>query len=146
MPIGFVALPVSIAGLLVLDGKTYYVSMAMTEWCLVASTNSGCKAIGESGQNRHLRLPIVTCALAPAPSLSFDIASLFAVPVRRHVVLFVVPVGRRPFSFDISVVFRRSVSHLTAEISSSISSSARIPHPLTRIPILVVAGQVNKSK
>ncbi|XP_020271777.1 3-hydroxy-3-methylglutaryl-coenzyme A reductase-like [Asparagus officinalis] len=57
MSVGFVALPVGIADPLVLDGRTYYVSMATTEGCLVASTNRGCKAIRESGgvQNVVLR-------------------------------------------------------------------------------------------
>ncbi|KAG6506647.1 hypothetical protein ZIOFF_031974 [Zingiber officinale] len=49
LPVGYVQLPVGIAGPLVLDGTRYYVPMATTEGCLVASTNRGCKAIAESG-------------------------------------------------------------------------------------------------
>ena len=49
MPIGFVALPVGIAGPMLLDGKLYYVPMATTEGCLVASLNRGLKAIRDSG-------------------------------------------------------------------------------------------------
>ncbi|XP_010932149.3 LOW QUALITY PROTEIN: 3-hydroxy-3-methylglutaryl-coenzyme A reductase 3 [Elaeis guineensis] len=49
LPVGYVQLPVGIAGPLVLDGRQYYVPMATTEGCLVASTNRGCKAIAESG-------------------------------------------------------------------------------------------------
>ncbi|KMT01597.1 hypothetical protein BVRB_9g215930 [Beta vulgaris subsp. vulgaris] len=49
MPVGFVQIPVGIAGPLLLDGREYSVPMATTEGCLVASTNRGCKAIMLSG-------------------------------------------------------------------------------------------------
>ncbi|CAF2157452.1 BnaA07g02540D [Brassica napus] len=49
MPVGYVQIPVGIAGPLLLDGKEYSVPMATTEGCLVASTNRGCKAIHLSG-------------------------------------------------------------------------------------------------
>ncbi|OWM85987.1 3-hydroxy-3-methylglutaryl-coenzyme A reductase 1-like [Punica granatum] len=49
MPVGYVQIPVGIAGPLLLDGFEYSVPMATTEGCLVASTNRGCKAIHVSG-------------------------------------------------------------------------------------------------
>ncbi|KAM5573995.1 3-hydroxy-3-methylglutaryl-coenzyme A reductase 1-like [Rosa sericea] len=44
-PVGYVQIPVGIAGPLLLDGFEYMVPMATTEGCLVASMNRGCKAI-----------------------------------------------------------------------------------------------------
>ncbi|KAF8377960.1 hypothetical protein HHK36_031349 [Tetracentron sinense] len=49
MPVGYLQIPVGIAGPLSLDGREYSVPMATTEGCLVASTNRGCKAIKASG-------------------------------------------------------------------------------------------------
>ncbi|GAB2260128.1 hypothetical protein Droror1_Dr00010983 [Drosera rotundifolia] len=49
MPVGYVQVPVGIAGPLLLDGREFFVPMATTEGCLVASTNRGCKAMYVSG-------------------------------------------------------------------------------------------------
>lgn len=49
MPVGYIQIPVGIAGPLLLDGREYSVPMATTEGVLVASTNRGCKAIYVSG-------------------------------------------------------------------------------------------------
>ncbi|KAK4754821.1 hypothetical protein SAY87_008578 [Trapa incisa] len=49
MPVGYVQIPVGIAGPLLLNGREFSVPMATTEGCLVASTNRGCKAILVSG-------------------------------------------------------------------------------------------------
>lgn len=47
--IGYVPLPIGVAGPLIIDGKEYFIPMATTEGCLVASTMRGCKAMNASG-------------------------------------------------------------------------------------------------
>lgn len=71
MPVGYVQIPVGIAGPLLLDGYEYSVPMATTEGCLVASTNRGCKAMYISGgatstvlKDGMTRAPVVRFASA----------------------------------------------------------------------------------
>ncbi|KAJ0057534.1 hypothetical protein NL108_009290, partial [Boleophthalmus pectinirostris] len=47
--IGYMPVPVGVAGPLLLDDKPFYVPLATTEGCLVASTNRGCRALSLSG-------------------------------------------------------------------------------------------------
>ncbi|XP_066262381.1 3-hydroxy-3-methylglutaryl-coenzyme A reductase-like [Euwallacea similis] len=47
--LGYVPVPLGVAGPLLLDDKFYYIPMATTEGCLVASTNRGCRAIEKTG-------------------------------------------------------------------------------------------------
>ncbi|GKU98198.1 hypothetical protein SLEP1_g11231 [Rubroshorea leprosula] len=75
MPVGYVQIPVGIAGPLLLDGFEYSVPMATTEGCLVASTNRGCKAIYASGgatstvfRDGMTRAPVVRFASAKRAS------------------------------------------------------------------------------
>ncbi|KAI9082365.1 hypothetical protein K1719_035788 [Acacia pycnantha] len=97
MPVGYVQIPVGVAGPLLLDGFEYTIPMATTEGCLVASTNRGCKAIYASGgassvvlRDGMTRAPVVRFATAKrAAELKFYLED--------------------PLNFDtLSVVFNRS--------------------------------------
>jgi hydroxymethylglutaryl-CoA reductase (NADPH) len=71
LPVGYVQLPVGVAGPLLLDGQRFYVPMATTEGCLVASTNRGCKAIAESGGATSV---VLRDAMTRAPVARFHTA------------------------------------------------------------------------
>ena len=47
--VGFMPIPVGVAGPLVIDGQSYFIPMATTEGVLVASASRGCKAINSGG-------------------------------------------------------------------------------------------------
>jgi hydroxymethylglutaryl-CoA reductase (NADPH) len=47
--IGYLPLPLGVAGPIVVDGQNYFLPMATTEGVLVASTSRGCKAINAGG-------------------------------------------------------------------------------------------------
>ncbi|XP_014247324.1 3-hydroxy-3-methylglutaryl-coenzyme A reductase-like [Cimex lectularius] len=47
--VGYMPIPVGMAGPLLLDGQLFHVPMATTEGCLVASTNRGCRALMNCG-------------------------------------------------------------------------------------------------
>ncbi|XP_055342094.1 3-hydroxy-3-methylglutaryl-coenzyme A reductase-like [Paramacrobiotus metropolitanus] len=50
--IGYVPVPIGVAGPLLLDGESHWVPLSTTEGCLVASANRGCRAITMSGGAR----------------------------------------------------------------------------------------------
>ncbi|XP_078439564.1 hydroxy methylglutaryl CoA reductase 1 [Wolffia australiana] len=97
MPVGYVTLPVGIAGPMLLDGKLYHVPMATTEGCLVASTNRGLKAIRDSGGAESV---ILRDGMTRAPAVRFASAKR-AAELRFYL--------EDPANFDtISVVFKKS--------------------------------------
>ena len=97
MPVGYVQIPVGVAGPLLLDGKEYTVPMATTEGCLVASTNRGCKAIYASGGANSV---LLKDGMTRAPVVRFSTAKRAA-----ELKLFL----QDPNNFDtLSVVFNRS--------------------------------------
>lgn len=69
--IGYVPIPVGIAGPLNLDGKFIHVPMATTEGCLVASTNRGSRALLNCG----VRSRIVADGMTRGPVVRFPALS-----------------------------------------------------------------------
>ncbi|KAH7523362.1 3-hydroxy-3-methylglutaryl-coenzyme A reductase 1 [Ziziphus jujuba] len=97
MPVGYVQIPVGIAGPLLLDGFEYSVPMATTEGCLVASTNRGCKAIHVSGGASSM---LLRDGMTRAPVVRFGSAKRAA-----ELKFFL----EDPVNFDtLAVVFNRS--------------------------------------
>ncbi|XP_077210452.1 3-hydroxy-3-methylglutaryl-coenzyme A reductase 1-like [Tasmannia lanceolata] len=97
MPIGYVQIPVGIAGPLMLDGREFTVPMATTEGCLVASTNRGCKAIYASGGATSV---LMRDGMTRAPVVRFGTAKRAA-----ELKFFL----EDPVNFDmLAVVFNRS--------------------------------------
>lgn len=69
--VGYIQIPVGMAGPLLLDGVNYTIPMATTEGALVASTHRGCKAITKSGGATSV---VVNNGMTRAPLLRFPSA------------------------------------------------------------------------
>lgn len=67
--IGYMPVPVGVAGPLLLDGHSYMVPMATTEGCLVASTNRGARAL--SACDGGIRSCVNSNAMTRAPLVRF---------------------------------------------------------------------------
>ncbi|XP_026684631.1 3-hydroxy-3-methylglutaryl-coenzyme A reductase, partial [Diaphorina citri] len=65
--IGYIPVPVGVAGPLLLDDRVVFVPMATTEGCLVASTKRGCRAVSVNG----VRSQVVGDGMSRAPVLRF---------------------------------------------------------------------------
>nr|UNP32246.1 3-hydroxy-3-methylglutaryl-coenzyme A reductase [Sogatella furcifera] len=66
--IGYVPVPVGVAGPLKLDDQLLHIPMATTEGCLVASTNRGCRALKDCG----VRSRVVADGMTRGPVVRFD--------------------------------------------------------------------------
>ncbi|XP_050315651.1 3-hydroxy-3-methylglutaryl-coenzyme A reductase-like [Anthonomus grandis grandis] len=66
--VGYVPVPLGIAGPLLLDDKFYYIPMATTEGCLVASANRGCRALEKTG----IKSRIVADGMTRGPVVRFQ--------------------------------------------------------------------------
>ncbi|EQL03499.1 HMG CoA reductase [Ophiocordyceps sinensis CO18] len=67
--VGYLPLPVGVAGPLVIDGQSYFIPMATTEGVLVASTSRGCKAINSGGG----AITVLTAGgMTRGPCISFE--------------------------------------------------------------------------
>ena len=97
--IGYVPLPVGVVGPLLLDSAQYFVPMATTEGCLVASANRGCRAIEMSGGVRSFvykdgmaRAPVVRFSSA---GRSLELAEWVKSPINRDKISAVFEKGSR---------------------------------------------------
>ena len=76
--VGYIPIPVGMAGPITLNGESVYIPMATTEGCLVASTNRGCKAISQgSGASSTILKDGITrapCVRLPSASEAAEVA------------------------------------------------------------------------
>ncbi|KAL3285588.1 hypothetical protein HHI36_000118 [Cryptolaemus montrouzieri] len=65
--VGYIPVPLGIAGPLKVDGELYHIPLATTEGCLVASTNRGCRAVEHCG----IKTSIVADGMTRGPVVRF---------------------------------------------------------------------------
>lgn len=70
--VGYMPVPVGVAGPLLVDGTPYFIPMATTEGCLVASTNRGCRAVATTG---GVRTYVVDDGMTRGPVVRFPSAA-----------------------------------------------------------------------
>ena len=70
--IGYMPMPLGVAGPLLIDGQNYFLPMATTEGVLVASVNRGCKAINGGGGAQTI---VTADGMTRGPCLEFPNAS-----------------------------------------------------------------------
>ncbi|KAJ3276781.1 3-hydroxy-3-methylglutaryl-coenzyme A (HMG-CoA) reductase isozyme [Terramyces sp. JEL0728] len=66
--VGYIPIPVGIAGPIEIDGEMFQIPMATTEGCLVASTSRGCKAITAGG---GAKTEIINDGMSRGPVVGF---------------------------------------------------------------------------
>jgi len=82
--VGYIPIPVGMAGPMTLNGESVYIPMATTEGCLVASTNRGCKAISQgSGASSTILKDGITrapCVRLPSAQEAAEVALWIETP------------------------------------------------------------------
>ena len=73
--VGYMPIPVGVAGPLLLDGQKFEVPLATTEGCLVASTNRGCRALAVSYLTTK---PHFKCEMSPYKTSCYRLKEAFA--------------------------------------------------------------------
>lgn len=79
--VGYVPVPVGVAGPILVDGKEHYLPMATTEGALIASTTRGCKALSMSG---GVKTSILNDGMSRAPVLGAPSAA-YAAKVKEFI-------------------------------------------------------------